>query len=164
LCGKGIESHFTGLGFKKYSNKAKRATVVRNWDWYIKVYGSRRAGGWFYCGVFVTNPSYVRISVEQDVCGLVMPYLWLKDRHRGADAAWKTLRGWPDSHAGVGLVEDHRTVVLACIPIKAQPPGSFDVDREPLITEVMKTIAQIGAEQAQGIASVAAGLKEPDES
>ncbi len=60
--------------------------------------------------------------------------------------------------------DDKGTVVLACIPIKAQPPESFDVDRDQLLAEVMKTIARIGAEQTKAIASFAAGLKESDES
>jgi hypothetical protein len=164
LCGKGIEAHFTSLGITTFANKARRATVVRDWDWYIKVYGTSSPHGWFSCGVFISIPAHVRISVEKDVHGLVLPYLWLKDRHKGANEAWSILRDWPRSPAGVGLIEDNRTVVLACIPIKPQPPDSFDADREPLIAEVMTTIAQIGVEQTRAIASFAARVKESDES
>ena len=69
----------------------------------------------------------------------------------------------PHSRAGAGLVDDSGTIALACIPIKAQPPESFDADREQLITEVMKTIARIGAEQTGAIATFVAGLNQPDE-
>lgn len=163
LCGKGIEDHFTGLGIARLALKAKRATVVRNWDWYRRVHDSSRPGGSFYCGVFVSNPSYVRISVEKDTCGIVMPYLWLKGARQRKDAIWKILGGKPNSPGGVGLVKGNRTFVLACIPIKAQPLDSFDVDREQLIAEVIKTIARIGADQTKAIASFVAGLKDPDE-
>jgi hypothetical protein len=158
LCGTAIEKHFTGLGIVTPSNTAKRATVVRNWDWYTCVHMS---GVRFYCGAFVCDPSDVRVSVDKDVCGLVVPYL--SARGCPAAALWKSLGDWPYPGAGVGLVENKRMVALACIPIKAQLAESFDVDRDPLISEVTKTIAHIGAEQIKAIASCGAGVKEPDE-
>jgi hypothetical protein len=61
-------------------------------------------------------------------------------------------------------VDWNASVALACIPIKPQPPESFDVDRDELITEVMKTISRIGKEETMAIASYTAGLDESDES
>ena len=61
------------------------------------------------------------------------------------------------------MVGDKGSIALACIPIKAQPPESFDVDRDDLVAEVMKAIAPIGAEQTKAIAKFVAGLKESEE-
>lgn len=164
LCGKGIEDHFTGLGIATLASKTRRAFVVRNWNWNARIQVSSLPGGWFSVGVFVRAPPGDRSSIDKDVHGVVVPWLWSKGGRKGEDAVCKILGGWPHSRAGAGLVEDRGTVALACIPIKAQPPESFDVDREQLITEVMKTIARIGAEQTRAIASFVAGLKESDES
>jgi hypothetical protein len=162
LCGKAIEEHLTGLGFTNFANRARRATLAHNWDWHIRVHvRSSLQAGWFYCGVSMVSPPDVRISVEKEVCGIVLPYLWM-DYQSGAGAVWSTLRGWPQAHAGLGLVEDSRTVVLNCIPIKPDPPGSFSVEREPLIAAVKKTFAQIGPKHAKAIASAAARLKKAE--
>lgn len=64
--------------------------------------------------------------------------------------------------ACVRVVDDRKLVAPACVPIKAQRPESFDVDRDPLIAEVTKTIARIGAEQTKAIANFVAGLKGSD--
>jgi hypothetical protein len=162
-CGQGIEGHFTGLKIATLANKRKRASVVRNWWWEAKIHVTPVPGGRFWCGVSVAAPPEVRNSIQTDVCGVVIPYLWSKGGRKGADEVWKILDGWPHSRGGEGLANESGTVALACIPIKPQPPDSFDVDRDPLIAEVMKTIARIGAEQTKAIASFVAGLNEPDE-
>ena len=164
LCGKGIEDHFTGLGITTLAKKRTRAFVKNNWFWGARVCVSTVVDGWFYCGVWVTAPPVVRISLAKDVCGLAVPYLWSKGGRKGADGVWKILGSWAHSRAGEGLFDDKGTVALACIPVKAQPPESFDVDREDLVAEVIKAFARIGAEQTKAIASFAAGLNEPDES
>jgi hypothetical protein len=164
LCGKGIENHFIGLGIAMLANKRKRAYVVRNWAWEAGVQVSSVPGGSFYCGVFVSAPPEVRISMENDACGVVVPWLWSSGGRKAEDAVWKIVGGWADSRAGEGLVDDRGTVALARIPIKAKPPESFDVDRDQLVNEVMKTFARIGAEETRAIASFVAGLQEPDES
>jgi hypothetical protein len=161
LCGEGIEDHFASLGIATLDKKKNRAFVKKRWSWSIDV--GIVNGGWFSCGVWVTAPPEVRIPLDTDVCGVVVPWLWSKGGRKGEDAVGVILDGWPHSRAGEGLVEDRGTVALACIPIKAQPPGSFDADCDPLIAEVTKTVAQIGAEQTKAIASLAAGLKESDE-
>jgi hypothetical protein len=163
LCGKGIEAHFTGLGNAKLANKANRATVVQKWRWHRRVYGSSSRDGWFVCGVSLSGLSDIHIPAEKDVCGLIVPYLYLRGARNRADAIWNTLGTAPHPCAGAGLVEDNRIFILASIPIMARPTDGFDADRDPLIAEVMKTIARIGAEQTRAIASIAAGLKEPDE-
>jgi hypothetical protein len=95
---------------------------------------------------------------------LVVPYLWSKGGRRAEDAVRTILGGWPHSHGDKGLVELGGSVALASIPIKAQPPESFDVDRDPLIAHVKKTVSRIGAKQTKAIARFVAGLKERDES
>jgi hypothetical protein len=164
LCGKGIEDHFIRLGITTVAYKTKRAKVVKNWTWSATVQVPSVSGRGFLCGVWVTAPPEVRISIEKDVCGVVVPFLWLRGGRKAEDAVWKILDGWPHSRGGEGLVAGSGDVALACIPIKAQPTESLDVDREQLIAEVMKTIARIGAEQTKAIASFAAGPNEPDES
>ena len=163
LCGKGIENYFTGLGIATLTKKRKRAYVVRDWWWGAGVQVPSVPGG-FSCGVSLTAPSEIRISIDNDVCGIVVPWLWSNGGRKGEDAICKILGGWHHSRAGEGLVGDTGSVALACIPIKAQPAESFDVDRELLIGAVMKTIARIGAEQTTAIASFAARLNQTDES
>jgi hypothetical protein len=163
-CGKKIEEHFIGLGIATVTSKKKRAAVFSDWFWKVRIWVPSVQDGWFLCGVSVTAPPEVRISLGKDVCGIVMPWLWAKGGHKGEEAIRKILGGWADSRAGEGLVYDKGTIALARIPIKAQPPESFDVDRDNLITEVMKTIARIGAEQTTAIARFVTALKEPEES
>jgi hypothetical protein len=163
LCGKRIEDHFIGLGIATLAKRRKRAYVINNWSCSADFRISSVPGGAFSCGVWITAPPEVRISLAKDVCGAVVPWLWSKGGRKGEDAIWKIIGGWAHSRGGEGLVDGSGTVALGCIPIKAQPPESFDVDREHLITEVMKTIARIGPDQTTAIASFVAGLKEPDE-
>jgi hypothetical protein len=163
LCGTGIVDHFTGFGLATIANKRTRTYVLRNWGWGARVYVSSVRGGWFSCGVFVSAPPDVRIRIENDSCGVVVPWLWSRGSRKAEDAIWEILGGWPHSRAGGGLVDDKGMVALACIPIKSQPPESFDVDRDQLITEVIKTFARIGAEQTRAIASFVAKLNEPEE-
>ena len=163
-CGRGIEDHFTGIG-ATLANKRKRFAVLRDWYWWARVHVPppvpRR--GCFSCAVFVTASMEVRIPLGQDVCGVVVPYLWVKGGRKGADAVWTILGGWPHSRSGEGLFDERGMVALACFPIKAQPPESFDVDRDPLIAEVMKTIARIGVEETKAIVNFVASLKESEE-
>jgi hypothetical protein len=163
LCGKRIEEHFTSLKIARLDKKRTRTLVVRNWYWGARVYVSSMPSSWFSCAARVTAPPEVRISLARHVCGVVVPWLWVKGGRKGADAVWKILGGWPHSRSGEGLFDTKGCVALACIPIKPQPPDSFDVDREPLINEVMKTFARIGAKETKAIAKFVAGLKETDE-
>lgn len=162
LCGKRIEKHFTSLKIERLAKKRTRAYVVRNWTWGARVYVSSPRS-WFSCGAFVNAPPEVHISMEKDACGIVVPWLWSRGGRKGADAIWKVVGSWAHSRAVEGLFDDKGCVALACIPIKAQPPESFDVDRDQLIAEVMKTIARIGAKETKAIAKFVAGLKETDE-
>jgi hypothetical protein len=164
LCGKVIENHFTGQGIVSLANRRKRASVINYWSSEARFRVSSGSGGEFSRGVWITAPPEVRISLAKDVYGVVVPWLWSKGGRKGADAIWKTLGGWADSRAGDGLVEETGTVALARIPIKAQPPESFNVDGAELIAAVMKTITRIGADETKAIASLVAGLNEPDES
>jgi hypothetical protein len=163
LCAKAIEKHFISLGIATLAKQKKRAYVVRNWGWNTEVHVSSVPGGSFWCGVWVTAPPEVRISMEKDACGVVVPSLWSKGGRKGEDAACQILGDRPHSRSGGGLIDDKGSVALACIPIKPQPPESFDVDRDQLIAEVMQTFARIGAKQTKAIARFVAGLKEPDE-
>jgi hypothetical protein len=113
--------------------------------------------------VKLTDTLDSHISLAKDVCGLVVPCLWSKGGRHGADAVRVIMEGLADSRTGEGLVNSRGTIALACIPFKAQPPESFDVDRDPLIAEVMKIITRIGAKQTKAIAKFVAGLKESDE-
>lgn len=164
LCGRGIDDHFTGLKIATIAKKRTRAYVKKNWSWEAEVRVSSVPGGEFWCGVWVTAPPKVHISLAKDVCGAVVPYIYLAKRGRKtADAIWKILGGWPHSRGVEGLLKYNNTVDLACIPIKAQPPESFDVDCDQLVAEVMKIIARIGAEETKAIANFAAGHKESEE-
>jgi hypothetical protein len=164
LCGRGIEAHFTGLRIATLTSRSRRATAVRDWQWGAQVNVSSVPGGGFTCGVHVTAPPEIHRQMENGACGVVVPYLWSKGGRKGEEAVWQILGGWPHSRAGEWLFSDRGAVALACIPIKAQPTEGFDVDREQLIAEVMKTIARIGAKETKAIAKYVAGLKESDES
>ncbi|MHB1424568.1 MAG: hypothetical protein ACYC3I_15465 [Gemmataceae bacterium] len=163
LCGRRIEEHFTGLGVATLTNKRTRTYVVRNWVWGARVNVSSVTDGWFFCGAYVSAPPEVRIALPQDVCGIVVPWLWSRGGRKGEDAIWKVVGSWADSRGGERVDNDRGTVTLSCIPLKPEPPESFDVDRDLLIAEVMKTIARIGAEETKAIATVVAGLKESEE-
>ena len=162
LCAKRIEDHFIALGISTLDKKRKRNYVLRQWSWGTRVYVSSAPGSWFSCGC---DTSALRFPLDKDVCGAVTLWLWSEGGRKGADAIRKGLGNWPDPFAPVGveLSGYGGTVFLACIPIKAQPPESFDVDRDPLIEEVTKTFSRIGLEQVKAIASLVAGLKKPDE-
>jgi hypothetical protein len=164
LCARRIEEHFTNLGNATLSSKKNRRYMTDYWQWMAKVVVSSVGNGWFECGVLVTAPPDVRISLAKDVCGVAVPWLSSRGGRKAADAIWNILGGCADSRAGEGLVEGSGEVALARIPIKAQPPDSLDVDRDQIITEVISTFARIDAEQTRALASNAARLKEPDES
>lgn len=163
LCGKSIEDHFTSLENVRLTKKRSRTYVVKNWDWGARVYVSSKPDDWFACGASIYALPDVRITLEKGVTGMVVPWLWSRGGRTAADEIWKILAGWAHSRRGGGVVEERATIALACIPIKAQPLESFDVDRDPLIAEVIKTFARIGADQIKAIASFVAGLDEPDE-
>ena len=109
-CGKEIEDHFARLGIATLAKKAKRAWVAANWDWSAKYQVASVPGGWFYCGVWITAPPEVRISLEKDSCGVVVPWLWSKGGRKGADAVWKILGGWPHSRSGEGVVKERGSI------------------------------------------------------
>ena len=162
LCGKGIEDHFTGLG-ATVTNKRKRSGVLTDWYWWSKVWIPSVPGGCFEGSVGVSAPPEIRVSLDKDTCGVVVPYLSSKGGRKGEDAIWNILGGWPHSRGIEGILGVRGMVALACIPIKAQPPDSFDVDRDPLVAEVRKTFARIDANQIKAIASFVAGLKKSEE-
>src|SRR5262245_41296896 len=83
LCGKSIEEHFTGLGIAAVANKTKRTTVVNNWYWRARVRVPSVDDGWFACGVSITAPPEVRISLDEHSCGIVVPWLWARGGHKG---------------------------------------------------------------------------------
>jgi hypothetical protein len=163
LCGKVIEDHFTGLGIATLAKKRTRRFVEKYWQWEAQISLSSVPTIW--CGVSVGAPPDVRISLANDVCGVVIAYLWPpKGGRKAADGIWEILGGWPHSRGVEGPMQYTNVVTLACIPIKPKPLASFDVDRDPLIAEVMKTFARIGAKETKAIAKFVAGLKEPEES
>jgi hypothetical protein len=95
---------------------------------------------------------------------VVVPYVFIGGAgRRSAEAIWHILGGWPESVGDEGLLGYTNTVDLKCIPIKPDPPGSFDVDSELLVAEVAKTFARIGAKETKAIAEYVAGLKEAKE-
>lgn len=163
LCGRKIEEHFNGLGIAKLEKKKSRAYMLGYWEWGARVYVSSLPRDWFWCGVDVSAPPEIQVSMDNDACGVVWPIIWSKGGRKGADAVWDILGGWPHSRSGEGLVKEKGSVALACIPIKAQPPDSFDVDRDQLIAAVMKTIARIGAEETEAIVKFVASLKGSEE-
>jgi hypothetical protein len=164
LCGNKIEDHFISLGTATLDNKKKRAAIVNDWHWRAHVRLRSMRDSWFACGVTLTAPPEIRVSLEKDVCGIVVPWLWVKGGRQSEDAVGQLLGGGAHALTDEELFNARGAVALACIPIKTEPPESFDVDREQLIAEVMKTIARIGAEQTTAIANLVAGLKEPGES
>lgn len=163
LCGKRIEDHFAALKIATLAKKSRRASVVRKWSWGVEVRVSSVPQGPFSCGLWVTAPPEVDIPLVKDACGVVVPWLWSKGGRKGEDALWQVVGGWAERRSGAGLVTDRGAVALACIPIKAQPPDSFNVDRDQLIAEVLGPIARIGSEQTTAIANSVSALKEPDE-
>jgi hypothetical protein len=163
LCGRGIEKHFTSLGIARLAGKKTRAFIKNHWAWSTELQVPSVATGEFWCGVWITAPPEVRISLANDACGVVVPWLWSMGGRKGEDAIWEVVGSWADSRAGEGLVSDSGTVALARIPVTPQPSKSFDVDRDQLIAAVMETVARIRAKQMKAIARLVAGLKETDE-
>jgi hypothetical protein len=163
LCAKGIEEHFTGQRIGTVERKKTRAFMKRNWDCGLRVDVASVPGGSFWCGLFISAPPEIQIPLTKGVSGVVIPWVWSKGGRKGADTVWEILDRKADSRAGEGLVEESASVALARIPIKAEPPETFNVDREPLIAEAVGTIARIGIKQAKAIAKFVAGLKETDD-
>jgi len=164
LCGKEIEDLFAKTGSATLTKKKTRSYVVEHWSWEGKFAVPPVPAGSFWCGVMLVTQPDTRIVLPKDTYGLVVPWIWTKGGRRGAEAVWKILGGWPHSRGGEGLVDESATIALAAIPVKAQPPESFDVDRDLLIGEVVKTFGRIGEKATTAIASFVAGLNEPDES
>ena len=163
LCAKDIESHFQATGITTLEGSRRRPYIRCYWEWGVWVRVPAVPGGVFGCGIKVTAPPEIQHTLKGDECGVVVPWLYAKGGRKGEDAISEVLGDLAHSRAGKGLVYDSGRVALLPIPIKPQPPGSFDVDRDPLISEVAKTFARIGAEQVKAIASFVAGLNEPDE-
>ena len=165
LCGKKIKNHFTGLGIAKVDNITNRTTVVNNWHWRGRVKVPSACDGLFYGGVQITAPPEVRISLEKDVFGIVVPWLEARGGQKSKDKVRSILGGWPFSRATADLSQRLAKGVLDLpyVRVKAQPADSFDVDRDQLVAEVTKIFTRIGAEQTKAIASLVAGVKEGDE-
>jgi hypothetical protein len=163
VSGREIEAHFTGLQIASLSSRRTRAFLKKRWSWQAQVHLSSVPGGSFWCGAWLTAPPEVRRPLEKDSCGVVVPWLASKGGRKGEEAVCEVLGGRVHSRSGEGVVQDSGTVALGCIPIKPEPPESFDVDRDPLIADVVKAFAQIGAREATAIAKFAAGLNEPEE-
>jgi hypothetical protein len=163
LCGKEIEAHFAGMKIASPKMRRSRAFVKRYWEWGARIYVTSMPEDWFACGVYLTAPPEVSISLAEDVSGIVVPWLWSRGARRATDAIWDLLGGWPHSHGREGLSQESGTIDLSAIPVKAQPPESFDVDRDALIAEVVKVFARIGAKQVRAIAKLVASLREADE-
>jgi hypothetical protein len=162
-CGNAIDEHFGNLDNVKLSNRRSRAFMNRYWEWGTRVNITGLPGGWFSCGVFLSAPPDVQITIDKDACGVVVPWIWTKGGRNGADVVWKVVGKWADSRAGGGLVIENGSVALALILIRAQPPESFEVESEPLVAELMRTITRLGAKQTNDIAKFVAGLGEGDE-
>ena len=163
ICATRIEDHFTGLRIGTLDRKKTRTFMKRYWYWETRVNVSSVPGGSFWCGIWITAPPEIHIPLSKDACGLVVPSIWSKGGRRGADAVWEILDGKADSRAGEGLVEESGSVALGRIPIKTHPSQSFTVDREPLVTEAIKTITRLGIKQSKAIARFVAGLKDSEE-
>ena len=161
LCGKTIEDHFNRMKIAKLAKRRTRAFVKNYWEWGTRIYVSSVRKGWFSCGATVSAPPVIPITLKKDVCGVVVPWVWSKGGRNAAHAVSIIVRGTkgcPSEWLGNG------TVALSSIPIKARPPASFEVDRDQLITEVMKSIARIGPKETRAIANFVAGRKLSDES
>lgn len=163
LCGKAIEKHFADLKIARPGWKRSRSYVKTHWEWESRFDVPSVRGGWFDCGLYLTAPPEVRVTLDKNACGVVVPYLWSTGGRRAADTAWDILGGRAYSRDGDGLIHSSGTITLACIHIKPQPPKSFEVDRDHLVAEVMKAISRIGAKETKAIAKYIAGLKETDE-
>lgn len=161
-CGNGIEAHFASLENVTVGRKTRRAKVLTNWFWRTDVRVPSVGDGWFCCGVSLTAPPEIRLALQKDECGIVMVWLGSKGGRKGASEVWNILGGSAHS-LGDDLGEDKGLVVLACIPVKPQPPDSFHVDRDALISAVNETVARINVVQTKAIVSFGSGLKERDE-
>lgn len=163
LCGKGIMRHFAGLRIAALAQKTKRATIIRRawwWEWSTQVNVPAVPGGWFRCGVRLVDREYVamKIPIDSASCGVVVPWLWSQGNNRTTDTVWNILGGWPHSRGGEGPMHSEGSIALACIQIRPEPLNSFEVDREPLVAEAMRTIARIGAKETMAIAEFVASL------
>ena len=160
-CGDKINSHFEGLGA---SVRITKGTMAKYWYWQADIRFPSIPNGNFLCGVSIKSATEITVPMPTEVCGVVIPWLCVKGGRKGEDAVCRILDDWPHSRSGGGLVTDSGTVAFSCIPVIALPAGSFDVDRDPLITEVIAAFARINAEQTVAIANSVAGPKPQDDS
>jgi hypothetical protein len=156
LCAKGITDYFTSLRTATIAKKTKRSTAVNYWYCQATVQVQPGRDTWFNCGVSVTGPPEVRIPLEKDAYGIVVPWLWARGGREREDAVWRIVGDWAHSRGAEGAGGESGMVALACIPVRAHPPESLDVDRDPLIAEVMKAIARLGSKETKAISSLAA--------
>jgi hypothetical protein len=163
LCGKAIEQHFAGTGKASLTKRKKRSTVRDSWGWGAKFDVPSVPGGSFSAGVFIAAPPDTSHPLPVGACGVVVPWLWTKGGRRGADEVWKILGGQAHSRCDGDLVEAGGDIALACIPVQANPPDSFDADRDSLVSEVAKTVGRIGAKEVKAIAKFVSSLGEADE-
>ena len=163
LCASGIASHFKGLGIVTLGKPRSRSKLAKNWWWQVEIHLPSVPKSTFVVGVSIMSAMDVGIAIQPDVCGVVVPWLWVNGRRSGEDKVIGILGSGVHSRAGDGLTIHKGTLALACIPITPQPRHGFDVDRDPLIAEVMAAFARIGAEQTVAIANSGVGLKPHDD-
>ncbi|MBN9121276.1 MAG: hypothetical protein J0I06_19350 [Planctomycetes bacterium] len=164
LCNRGFEEHFTKSGAAVFTSKRKRSYNLQNWGGNARFEVPSVPGGWFSCGAWLTAPPEVRVPLPEGACGFVVVWLWAKGGRKGAEAIWKALGGRAHSRGEEGAIDGNGSVALACVPIRPEPPDSFDVDRDRLLSEVLKTMTCVGPQEVKAIAGFVAGLTEADES
>src|SRR5579862_7314186 len=76
VCATHITAHFVSLGTVNLKKQKKRAYVVRNWEWGTEIHVPSVPYGWFNCGAYLTAPPEVQVTLEDNCCGLVIPWLW----------------------------------------------------------------------------------------
>lgn len=139
-CGKKIEDHFKGLGNVTTGKRAQRSFILRNWYWKVIVRAGSVAGGWFLCGVSVSDQEKI-----------VVPFIWRKGGRAGRDALKARLGTRADSLSAEGLAFYPGAVALARVPIFGNEEPHFQVDQEALVAKVVRAFSVIRADDVEFI-------------
>lgn len=141
-CGQIIHEHFGS--FARCQIISKNRAMEKNW--------SVSCGVWLR-GKFKPKPGKWKLMAGVDIStkerGLVVPWLWLQGRSAGEEQLLKILGAHRVKGRSEELGWDAGTVALAKIPVLAEDMPGFDVDREPLLSNIKEAIRSISPTDLQ---------------
>jgi hypothetical protein len=141
-CAEHIAVHWLSLKVGKVTGQSRRKKMASDWEFQgrLRVKSSNGASIWY--GAWI-----------DEVKARIIPWLYGRGGREWEDLAMRTLgKKRVHSHAGDGLVADRGTVALACVPLLSEGLQGFDVDRDPLVANVVACFTAIGAKDVVAMA------------